>query len=403
MTTQSLSFVVLTADLDNFREIRAALATDSRAKLLSGGNDMEQVHDDVVRLKPSAAIINLGASSDQAIKLIQRLKEECPETAIISVAKETSADLILQSLRSGALEFLRLPISADELKTVLDRIGEFCAEIVDAPPKSGPMTAVFSSKGGCGTSFIATNIAASSKGKTLLVDLNFESGDLALFLGLDPRRSVGDILSHRGALDQELLAAYVTPYSENFHLLAAPKEVDPVDKIKPEQVFDLLHKLREFYDHVVLDPQHTFDALTMTALDQSDKIVLVLTLDIPSIRSAKRALTFFDRIGYPRSKTIVFVNRWSKQVDLDLHQVEDFLGSPVSGCLLSDYQMVVNSINMGEPLVESNPSSKIARGIITFTQSLAAGKTQPQPQRPKRSWSFFSRRSSGQSNSILRT
>ena len=393
MTTQSLTFVVLSTDLENFKEIRAALATDSRAKLLSGGNDIEQVQSEVAHLKPSAAIINLGCNSDQAIKLINRLTSECPETAIISVAKETSADLILQSLRAGAREFLRLPIDAGELATVLDRISEFCAEQMAVPKETGRMTAVFSSKGGCGTSFIATNIAACAKRKTLLVDLNLEAGDLALFLGLDPRHSIGDMISHRGVLDSELISAYVTPHSANLHLLSAPKEVDPVDKIKPEHVFEVLLKLRECYDHIVLDPQHTFDAVTMTALDQSDKIVLVVTLDIPAIRSAKRALQFFDKIGYPREKTLIFVNRWSKQVDLDLGQVEEFLGGPVAGSLLSDYQMVVNSINLGTPLVVSNPSSKIARGIIDFAKVLAAGKTKAQPPKAKRSWSFFQKRS----------
>src|SRR5512144_177126 len=106
MGTQLLSIVVLSTDLDNFNEIRAALAADSRVKLLSGGNDVEQLYKEVVRLKPSAAIISLGRDSDQAIKMIQRLTAECPNTAVIAAAQETSADLILQSLRAGAREFL---------------------------------------------------------------------------------------------------------------------------------------------------------------------------------------------------------------------------------------------------------------------------------------------------------
>ena len=118
MTTQPLSIVVLSTGIDNFNEIRAALAADNRAKVLSGGNDAEQVFEEVVRLKPSAAIVNLGAEAEPAIQLIQRLSAECPDTAVISAAQETSADLILQSLRAGAREFLRLPINADELKTV---------------------------------------------------------------------------------------------------------------------------------------------------------------------------------------------------------------------------------------------------------------------------------------------
>ena len=392
MTTPDITIVVLSASLDNFNEIRAALATDSRLKLLSGGNDIEQVHDEVVRLKPSAAIISLGANTEPTIKLIQRLTEECPGTAVISVARETSADLILQSLRAGAREFLRLPISADELRMVFGRVQEFCEKQATAQKTIGQMTAVFSSKGGCGTSFIATNLAACISMRTALVDLNLEAGDLPLFLGLDPRRSIADLIAHRGVFDKELLAAYVTPYSANLHLLAAPKEVDSIDKIKPEHIFEVLRQLRECYDHVVLDPQHTFDAVTLAALDQSDKIVLVLTLDLPAIRSAKRALQIFDRVGYPRTKTMVVVNRWSKQVDLDLRQVEEFLGEPVIGSLPSDYQTVVNSVNLGTPLVESNSSSKIALEVKRVARMLSAGTNPPVASKPKRPWSYFLKR-----------
>ena len=50
----------------------------------------------------------------------------------------------------------------------------------------------------------------------------------------------------------------------------------------------------------------------------SDDILLVLTLDIPGIRSTKRALKVFDNLGYPREKTRVVVNRWSKNIDVEL-------------------------------------------------------------------------------------
>ncbi len=392
MTTQSISIVVLSTDLDNFNDIRASLAADSRAKILSGGNDVEQLYEEVVRLKPMAAIISLGANADQAIKLIERLNVEYPAVAVISAAYEAAADLTLRSLRAGAQEFLRLPIRTDELKTVLDRIGEFCAGQVEATKQTGRMTAVYSSKGGCGTSFIATNLAACMTARTVLVDLNLEAGDLPLFLGLSPKNSIADMVARHGRLDDRLVSVFVTPYSTNLHLLAAPKEVDPIEKIKPEHIFEVLQRLRECYDHVVLDPPHTFDAITLAALDQSDDIVLVLSLDIPAIRSTQRALQIFDRVGYPRSKVRIVVNRFSKVVDLDLRQVEEIFGEPVIGSLTSDYQMVVNSINMGTPLVKSNPSSKIAREIERIAQALVPKPTQVAEPKPKRSWNFFLRR-----------
>ncbi len=383
--TQPLTIVVLSTGLDNFKQIRTALSADSRVQLLAGGNDAEQLYEEIVRLKPMAAIIALGANPDQAIKLIQRLNSESPNTALISAAHNASSDLLLQSLRAGAREFLQLPISAEELKTVLDRVAEFCAGQVETPKKKGRMVAVFSSKGGCGTSFVATNLAASTHARTVLVDLNLQAGDLPLFLGLDPKYSFADMAENRTRLDDALINSFVAPYSSNLSLLAAPKEADSADEIEPEHVFEVLQRLRESYDYVVLDPQHTFDSITLAALDQSDEIVLVLTLDIPAIRSTQRALEIFDRLGYPRKKIRIVVNRWSKQIDIDLRQIEKFLGEPVIGFIPSDYQTAVTSINLGQPLVQSDPSSKIAQEIRRIARTVATNQVavheEPQPRR----------------------
>ena len=396
--SQPLTIVVLSTGLDNFKEIRTALSTDNRVQLLAGGNDAEQLREEIVRLKPAAAIITLGANSDQAIKLIQRLTVDSPKTALISAASSSdnnaAPDLLLQSLRAGAREFLHLPISAEELKTVLDRVATFCAGQVEVPKKKGRMVAVFSSKGGCGTSFMATNLAAAANARTVLVDLNLQAGDLPLFLGVDPKYSFADMAENRNRLDDTLIKSFVTPYSANLSLLAAPREADSADEIEPEHVFEVLQRLRESYEYVVLDPQHTFDSITLAALDQSDEIVLVLTLDIPAIRSTQRALEIFDRLGYPRKKIRIVVNRWSKQIDLDLRQVEKFLGEPVVGFVPSDYQTAVTSINLGQPLVQSEPNSKIAQEIRRVARTIATGEISMQEEHEprRRLWSSLFKR-----------
>ncbi|HEX6285267.1 MAG TPA: AAA family ATPase, partial [Pyrinomonadaceae bacterium] len=345
--TEPISVVVLSTGLENFKDIRRALSAEERVKLLAGGNDADQLYDEIVRLKPNAAIIALGPNADQAVKFIERLNAECPTTTIISAAQDASPDLIIGSLRAGAREFLRIPISATELRTVLDRVSEFgTRQSVEAPKKQGRMIAVFSSKGGCGTSFIATNIAAATNARTVLVDLNLQAGDLPLFLGVDPKYSIADMVEKRSRLDNELINSLLTPHSKHLSLLAAPREADSADEIEPQHVFEVLQKLREHFDYVVLDPQHTFDSITLAALDQSDEIVLIVTLDIPAIRSTQRALEIFDRLGYPRKKVRIVVNRWSKQIDLDLRQVEKFLGEPCVGFVPSDYQTAVSSINL---------------------------------------------------------
>ena len=392
--TQPLTIVVLSTGLDNFKEIRSALSSDSRVQLLAGGNDTEQLYEEVMRLKPAAALITLGANAEQAIKLIRRLTSEAPKTVLIAAANNAAHDLLLESLRAGAREFLKLPISAEELKTVLDRVVEFCAGQVEVPKKKGRMIAVFSSKGGCGTSFIATNLAVATNARTALVDLNLQAGDLPLFLGIDPKYSFADMAENRARLDDSLINSFVAPYSSNLWLLAAPKEADSADEIEPEHVFDVLQRMRESFEYIVLDPQHTFDSITLAALDLSDEIVLVLTLDIPAIRSTQRALEIFDRLGYPRKKIRIVVNRWSKQIDLDLRQVEKFLGEPVIGFIPSEYQTAVTSINLGQPLVKSDPSCKISMEIKRIASTLINAKVeiQEEPKLRRTLWSSIFKR-----------
>ncbi len=266
------------------------------------------------------------------------------------------------------------------------------------------MIAVFSSKGGCGTSFIATNLAAAASAKTVLVDLNLQAGDLPLFLGVDPKYSIADMVENRARLDESLITSFVTPYSSKLSLLAAPKQADSADEIEPEHIFEVLQRIRESYEYVVIDPQHTFDAITLAALDQADEIVLVLTLDIPAIRSTQRALEIFDRLGYPRKKIRIIVNRWSKQIDLDLRQVEKFLGEPVVGFVPSDYQTAVGSINLGNPLVLSDASSKIAQEIRRISETIAVGVAPIEDAKPRRAvWKSLFKRDANQPRLNLET
>jgi pilus assembly protein CpaE len=403
--TQPLTVVILSTGLENFKELRNALSGDSRVQLLAGGDDADQLHDEIMRLKPMAAIISLGAEAEQGIKFIKRLNSEFPKIAIVSAAHNASRDLLLQSLRAGAREFLPLPVVAPELGTVIDRIAEFCHSHVEAPKKKGRMIAVFSSKGGTGTSFLATNIAACSGAPTILVDLNLQAGDLPLFLGVNPKYSFADMAENRNRLDDELIKSFATPYSSNLSLLAAPREADSADEIEPEHVFDVLQRLRESYEYVVLDPQHTFDSITLAALDQSDEILLVLSLDIPAIRSTQRALEIFDRLGYPRKKVRIVVNRWSKQIDLDLQQVEKFLGEPVIGFVPSDYQTAVSSINLGQPLVHSDGNSRIALEIKRVARIVSGGAVPVTDVTNERRtfWNSLFRREPVQSQFELRT
>lgn len=372
---RTLTFIALCKDAADSKEIGRALSGHAGTSLLMMSDDAEQVFTETTRLHPSAVIINLSHMGEPGLKLVQRIAQECPATAVICAARDSSPDLILRSMRSGARDFIRLPIIEDELATVVERTAEFAADhLNDEPKKRGRAIAVFSSKGGCGCSLIATNLAVVQTAPTVLVDLNTQSGDLELMLGVRSKFSLADVVENRDRLDDALLASYLTQHSKNVSLLAAPSTAESAEDIEPRHIYEVMELLRQRFDSVIIDTPHSFDAVTISALDHADQILVVLTLEIHAIRSTRRALEIFNRLGYPRKKVKLVVNRYSKNIELNQKQVEDFLGERVVGFIQSDYRAAVNSINLGQPMITSAPASKATADLRQIAEKLFEGK-----------------------------
>jgi pilus assembly protein CpaE len=395
---RNLTFIVLSKDAVDLKEIGRALNNHAGTSVLVMSDDPEQVFTETARVRPSAVIINLVHLGEPGLKLVQRLYNEFPNTAVICASRDSSPDVILRSMRVGARDFIRMPINEEELSTVIERTNQFALEHAedDQNKKRGRAIAVFSSKGGCGVSMIATNLAMLQTTPTVLLDLNLQFGDLELMLGVRPKFSLADIVDNRERLDEALLTSYLTPRSKNVSLLSAPLKAESAEDIEPLHIYEVMELLRQRFDTVIIDTPHTFDAVTISALDHADQILMVLTLEIHAIRSTRRALELFDRLGYPRKKIRIVVNRWSKNMELDQKQIEDFLGERVVGFVQSDYRAAVNSINLGQPLVESAPSSKVTTDLRNLSAKLFDGKVETGTTAPtgetKRSFNSLFRR-----------
>ena len=388
-----LTFITLSKNGESNDELRDALANSGRTHLLADCHSLEQMLADVTRLRPSAAIITVGPDNpEKEFALIKQLAAVSPDTAIICAAREASPALILGSMRSGAREFIQLPIIADEFRGVIDRVVELRADEESSSKSHGRIVAVFSGKGGAGVSFFGTNLAMAIGVPTLLVDLNLQAGDAASFLGLDTKYSLADFVHNRARLDDALMTSLVTPHSPNLGVLAAPLEAHEAEDIQPKDVSEILYLLRQRYECIVLDLPHTFDPVTVAALDLADDILVVLTLDIPGIRATKRALKVFERLDYGRDKVHVVVNRWSKQIDVQLQKVEAHLGEQLIGFVPNDYRKVMDSINLGRPLVQADPSSKITAEIKRIAALVSGnGHSPAAPPRKKLLGTMFSR------------
>jgi pilus assembly protein CpaE len=127
-------------------------------------------------------------------------------------------------------------------------------------------------------------------------------------------------------------------------------------------VAEVLHVLRRRADHVVVDTPARFDDQVLAALDLSDRVVLVATLDRPALRKLTFALETLRLLGYPRDRWLVVVNRADSQVGLSPDEAQAMLEVPITALIPSSRE-VPASVNRGVPLAVADPDHPVSLAI----------------------------------------
>lgn len=377
--SKPISVVVIGRNLSPEERAQLRGATASPLSIVTELPNQPQSFEQLQRLRPQATLVMLNGDLPRSLQLVERIHQEIPETAVVCSSEDNSSDVILQSFRAGAAEFLRLPLTDDEINAVFTKLQQTCLRVSDEGHQ-GRTIAVFSSKGGCGTTFVAANLAVSlarlSRKRTCIVDLNLQAGDQPTYLGLEQTPyTIYDLVRNFDRLDDQFLASHLVQRSKNLALLAAPIEIGGDEDIRAEHITQILSMLRAQAEYVVIDPQHTMNEITISALDLADDLVLLLTLDIPSIRSAKRALDIFTRLGYDRKRIKIVLNRYTKTPEFEKGQIEKVLEEKIFAVLSNDYRAAISSINVGEPLVQSNRQSRLVREFSHLAAKLSGIST----------------------------
>jgi len=217
------------------------------------------------------------------------------------------------------------------------------------------------------------------------VDLDLELGEIALLLGVQPRFNFVDMVQNFHRMDAELLASYIERHSCGVHLLSAPYHPDKAEVVTGEEIRRILQFLRKHYDYVVVDTSKSFSPTTLAAFDQSDSVLVVVALDLPSLRNVQRGLPLLKRVlprGLEQARLIV--NRYHPDEEIGLKEVEQTLGLKVFWTLSNDYEAVIRSINQGKPIV-LNGSSKYTKDVKGLGAKIAGLGAKDRVTRPSAS------------------
>jgi pilus assembly protein CpaE len=133
----------------------------------------------------------------------------------------------------------------------------------------------------------------------------------------------------------------------------------------------VLDTLRASFDIVVVDTSGAFDDYSLQALDHTDLLLLVGTLDIPALKSLKLAGGTLDLLNFPRERRQLLLNRNDTKVGLSSDEFETTLGLTISASLASSRD-VLTSVNRGEPIVRAQRSHQASKALAAFAVRLVS-------------------------------
>lgn len=355
------------------------------------GTDAQVVGDAVAVTRllsddPAHCVVVVGPSPElhAALDLAAAERVERPYVGVVLVRRRVDTTVLKDAMRAGVREVVKLD-DVDGLSQACDeaeRVAMHLRGSAGATPQPeqserlGQLVTVFSAKGGCGKTTVATNLAVTmaKAGKTVcLVDLDLAFGDVAISLQLFPTHTIADAVALR-RLDATALRALATRHGSGLDALLAPVEPGAAETVSAALVTDLLSTLKRTYDVVVADTPAALSDHALAAFDVTDQFVLLATLDVPAVKNLKLTLEMLELLGYPRDRWRVVLNRADSKVGLSVDDVQKMLNIPIQVQIPSS-RAVPASINRGTPIVLDAPGHPVSEAISRIAAVLEPPRT----------------------------
>ncbi len=321
---------------------------------------------------------------DEHMEQIRTLHNRDPVLVLMLVAEEVTSDLLRRGMRAGVSDVLEAPLDEPKIEAAIEQFGHdvLKRQGVAAKPNArmestdGRLITITSAKGGSGKTVVATNVALLLNRvpdtKVCLVDADLQFGDVCLVLQLEPRFTMVNAAHELHHLDGELLDSLLTEHPSGLKVLAAPLEPAFADDITTTGLMQMVDVLLENYHYVIIDTASMLDELILSLFEKSDDILMIVDMDLPSVKNAKLALETMRLLKFSTANVKLVMNRSNAKARLDNKEIENALKMPISAAVPSD-AVVAASVNEGRPVVETDPKSKVAKGFESVA-ALIAGK-----------------------------
>ena len=326
-------------------------------------------------------------SLKQGLETVQFLEADGSQRQIVGFQSHIDTAVLRETMRAGVREFLTEPF---EPRAVLESVNSIKTLLQQRPTVNESTNQIFSflpSKAGVGASTIAANVSGAlarrPNTRVLLSDFDLSSGMLRFMLKLNNEYSVPDAISRVADIDENLWPQLVTPVA-GMDVLHAGR-LNPSYRIEPAQVANLLTFMRRTYQVLCFDLSGNLEKYSIELMQESKRILLVCTAEIPALHLAREKLAFLRDMGLSGRVSVV-LNRMRKNPLFSQAQVEELLGQPVVRVFPNDYLAVNHAVEEGKLLYAG---TELGQSFAEFAAQLMDQPDVKQAAAKRRFLDFF--------------
>jgi pilus assembly protein CpaE len=330
--------------------------------------------------KQSSSVTFLGqASSYDLYEMCQEIAYLFPLTVVILLVNKEDIDY-KRAMHSGAVEIVDVN-NPEELKSGIRKAEEILnfkiKQVTKEEEKEGKVITVCSTKGGVGKTTICVNAAVSYSKKNLkvaVIDLDLQFGDVSLLFDQKPKQTIYEWMKENDSAGPKPIETYLAVHSSGIHILPSPHLPELAELVTGDHVNTIIQEMKKKFDVILIDTPPSFVETSLVALDNSDEILLITSLDLPALKNGKLAVQTLGLLGFSE-KIKVVLNRDSEKGDMTLEMAEQVLGLKIEYRIPSDYHLVISSVNKGIPFVIMAPRSPVAKAVLKFAEGHPIKKT----------------------------
>ena len=373
--------IYVTGSCEGIERLREAFASHPDLDFVGWS---EHVAEATAALAGGHLQVVVHATRDSVLPSVElaAIREQTRSPIVVLSSGESSA-LLDDALDADVADVLLLPQLTENVVFALRKAAHTGRRLhaEGAHTRHGRIVTVFSPKGGTGKTATATNLAAAfakyEKKRTLLLDLDLQFGDAAIMLGIEPEKTIYDLVTAPGELDSEKLVGYVTAHPCGLDILPAPLRPEDAELVTEMKLARLLEVARESYDVIVVDTSPFFHGPMLATLDRTDELLMVCGLDVPTLKNVRLSMQTLELLSFPAGRIRFILNRANSKVGMSKKEVEGALDVKIRFEVPSD-RAVPLGVNRGQPPTIGDPSCDFARAIREVAKSLLT------PEAPKK-------------------